>query len=101
MSVSSHTATQLTNKVNKRGSVLLGTPILGVFNSERRAMTLRTLVDQESERSFIPEAAAQQLRLARGSINTSIIGTGGHTPGHVKHSSLVVVNPNDIPLTNY
>ena len=61
--------------------VLLATALLDLQNDKGETITVRALLDQGSEFSFVTEEVAQCLSLKRTKVNVSVLGIGSITPG--------------------
>lgn len=62
-------------------TVLLATALVTLTSPEGRRVTIRALLDQGSETSFISEAIVQQLRLKRNRVQIPILGIGSAHAG--------------------
>ncbi|XP_049879678.1 uncharacterized protein LOC126376395 [Pectinophora gossypiella] len=63
-------------KESHQSKVLLATALVKVKSTSGYSLTVRALIDQGSEASFISEATAQALGLQRSSVNGLICGVG-------------------------
>ena len=83
---------QATVALNRAGSVLLATAMIGVRDKSGTMILLRALLDQGSQSAFITENAAQSLRLPRKSINAIVSGIGA-TEQIAKHTMQLAIFP--------
>ncbi|XP_076301716.1 uncharacterized protein LOC143219724 [Lasioglossum baleicum] len=67
-------------------TVLLATALVKISVPSGRCVTIRALIDQGSETSFITEAMAHLLRAKRTRVTTSISAVGGIHAGTVCHA---------------
>lgn len=74
-SVTTHVAQQLTRQDSSH--ILLATAWVTIHASNGRSLSVRALLDQGSESSFVNESVAQTLRLSRERVHTTVSGIGG------------------------
>ncbi|XP_070518860.1 uncharacterized protein [Cardiocondyla obscurior] len=74
------------------GSVLLATARVTVTSDLGRAVTIRALLDQGSEATFISESVAQILRAKRRRCPIAISAIGGASVGHVRQAIFVKIS---------
>ncbi|XP_076301720.1 uncharacterized protein LOC143219728 [Lasioglossum baleicum] len=67
-------------------TVLLATALVKISVPSGRCVTIRALIDQGSETSFITEAMAHLLRAKRTRVTTTISAVGGIHAGTVRHA---------------
>lgn len=61
---------------NKHGTALLATAVVEATNAEGQVISLRALIDQGSQATFISEKATQLLKLKRQPVKGSVLGVG-------------------------
>ncbi|XP_076301820.1 uncharacterized protein LOC143219898 [Lasioglossum baleicum] len=81
--VSAHLAS---TREEPSSAVLLATALVKLSVSSGRCVTVRALIDQGSETSFVTEAMVHILRAKRTRVNTSISAVGGVHAGSVRHA---------------
>lgn len=78
--------------LQKSGSVLLATAMIGVLAKNGTRVLLHALLDQGSQSAFIKETAAQTLGLSRNNISAIISGIGAKKQ-YAKHSIDLTIFP--------
>lgn len=74
-------------------SILLATAWVTLRNKDGGTLTIRALLDQGSESSFVTESAVQLLRAPRRSIHATMVGIGGQPAGTVRSMTSLTVSP--------
>ncbi|XP_076660066.1 uncharacterized protein LOC143363353 [Halictus rubicundus] len=90
--VNSHLASTL---AAPRSGILLATAWVQLRVPSGRCVTVRALIDQGSETSFVTEAMVHLLRAKRTRVATSISAVGGVHAGTVRHAVRLHVAPRD------
>lgn len=78
-----------------RQQILLATAWVTVRVSSGRNITVRALLDQGSEMTFISENLAQMLYAKRNRISIAVSGVGGTHAGQIRHSAQIWISPRD------
>ncbi|KMQ89514.1 hypothetical protein RF55_10851 [Lasius niger] len=78
-----------------RSQIFLATAWVKVKVASGHALTVRALLDQGSEATFISEHLAQSLRAKRIRMPISISAVGGIHVGTVRHAASIIISPRD------
>ncbi|KZC14906.1 hypothetical protein WN55_07614 [Dufourea novaeangliae] len=76
-----------------RSHILLATAWINVASVSGRTISVRALLDQGSEMTFVTERLAQQLRLTRMRMPISISAVGGVNAETVRHAVQIAITP--------
>ncbi|XP_036146380.1 uncharacterized protein LOC118646806 [Monomorium pharaonis] len=78
-----------------KSQILLATAWVRIRTVSGRSVTVRALVDQGSEATFISENLAQLLRAKRIRMSVAISAVGGIDVGTVRHATSILISPRD------